>query len=1147
MAGGPKSFKLNVLGRVASPDPLITLAEFGARRAIERVNFPADWVEGLTKQITDLRSFIEGLSGSYKATALENLGECLFDLIIQGEVRDLLLRASGAANGTLPFELLVEDEVILSWPWEYMFDRSQERYICQDFNPISRTVVTPEALITDLAPLSTLRVLVVVAATDKRTGPEEQVRAIRYAFETYLGAEHERVVLDVHGNMDPDELRAYLNTAAFNVIHFFGHAGVDSRGGFLAFEKVNGANVDRFEKRAKFFARMLTSQPTRPRLVFLNACETAIGSESEDTARNSVAIELMRYGLPAVIATQFKMPANRSHRFAALVYSAIANGRPLIQAMLDGRSAMDDAGSDRFVDWGIPVLYATDPHLVLLREPRMQGKAKKEEKRKGASLPGLLQSVGGAIVGGVDALANRLSAKVQRVTLLDADADVGVLPDLIASANTVQNYFQFSVAPYDLVPGDVVEGKDVLTEVAEGTVGQVAAHLAPDGHVTGPQLYVPRIATRLAQAPARYRADYVLCLTRHRVSTIDYDGTILPDLFITLVDTEDLVGTLAEYRVAVISTASLRDFAATAEVSMAKGTLFLCIAALLDLANDELEFHAETAGCPLDACDVPSDITQSLKKMHFDHKECTGKVSDKAQIDAINALLALPDAYSVDALAATDKWANDDLDRGLPSPGEVVLNGVSLEMGSYATPLLSVQQLGEAGKRPGLPDGVVDELHRGNGKAGTVFLDVRPGIDATKLEEAGWGIVFASDADPEAVLRELEPLIELRKQQCGGAPVFHIFRDQASVARGDSKLEWLQRNGAGPGHVEPRNVPYYLLLIGSPTEISFDFQFQLSVQYAVGRLWFDDIACYGNYARAAVRAAVEKATNRRAVFFGPRNPGDLATRLSATQLVAPLADAFSAAQKTWDVQVHLGEDATKARLLGLINAPSPPAVLFSASHGVSCRTGSAAQREQQGALVCQEWSPLDPVHPLPKDFFASGEDLLETSRLTGSIVFQFACYSGGTPKYDELPTVLGRPAVTVAPEPFLSRLPQRMLGLKDAALAVVAHVDRAYGCSFIWPGVGDYRVPFEDALAFLAKGWPLGEALRGFPARYADLAATLGSGASSKEPDDKVAGWWTAWKDAKNYVILGDPAARLSLPPEDKPNNAVGMVKQPKQ
>ena len=43
-----------------------------------------------------------------------------------------------------------------------------------------------------------------------------------------------------------------------------------------------------------------------------------------------------------------------------------------------------------------------------------------------------------------------------------------------------------------------------------------------------------------------------------------------------------------------------------------------------------------------------------------------------------------------------------------------------------------------------------------------------------------------------------------------------------------------------PRVVDPRKVPYYLLLLGSPGQVPFDVQYQLGVSYAVGRLDLED-------------------------------------------------------------------------------------------------------------------------------------------------------------------------------------------------------------------------------------------------------------------------------------------------------------------
>ncbi|MBK8794190.1 MAG: hypothetical protein IPN59_14015 [Holophaga sp.] len=68
-------------------------------------------------------------------------------------------------------------------------------------------------------------------------------------------------------------------------------------------------------------------------------------------------------------------------------------------------------------------------------------------------------------------------------------------------------------------------------------------------------------------------------------------------------------------------------------------------------------------------------------------------------------------------------------------------------------------------------------------------------------------------------------------------------------------------------------MPYYLLIAASPQEIPFAFQYQLDVQYLTGRVHFDQLDDFSNYAQSVTR--VEKqglARSRRVGVFAPSIP-----------------------------------------------------------------------------------------------------------------------------------------------------------------------------------------------------------------------------------------------------------------------------------
>lgn len=463
-------------------------------------------------------------------------------------------------------------------------------------------------------------------------------------------------------------------------------------------------------------------------------------------------------------------------------------------------------------------------------------------------------------------------------------------------------------------------------------------------------------------------------------------------------------------------------------------------------------------------------------------------------------------------------------------------NGLDGSSGGFLLPELSPLDVARIAKGETFDEWQLLELKKRQSKED--HFGPMAGVDAADLASAGWGVIFsAGDGQAEAVREALSPLLEHRRAQAGERYREMIGPD--AYRPGESKRDFLKRYRVGAGPPDPRKMPYYLLLVGPPEAIPFRFQHQLDIQYAVGRLSFESLDAYAAYARSVVAAELGGLRRRRqAAFFGASNPGDRSTARSAEELVRPLARQTAAGQPGWDVLELLAEDATKAQLGELVGtADGGPALLFTATHGMGFKKGDSRQLRGNGALVCQDWPGIEKRRPVPigPDHYFSSEDVTEALRPGGLVAFHFACFGAATPQFDEFAARdFADERAEIASRPFLAQLPQRLLGhSRGGALAVVGHVDRAWTWSFSWPGAGQQLAVFQSTLKLLLDGHPVGWAMECFSERYAelasDLAVVLEDVKWKKEVDEfELADLWTSSNDARNYMILGDPAVRLA-------------------
>ncbi|MBK8986365.1 MAG: hypothetical protein IPM39_09830 [Chloroflexi bacterium] len=439
------------------------------------------------------------------------------------------------------------------------------------------------------------------------------------------------------------------------------------------------------------------------------------------------------------------------------------------------------------------------------------------------------------------------------------------------------------------------------------------------------------------------------------------------------------------------------------------------------------------------------------------------------------------------------------------------------------------------------------KLSKNRTERGEESFGVKAGVDPNKLEEAGWGIVYANSISDE-IKEALSPLVNWRRSQANkNKELFKTYHFQPAYANPQRGFRnFMRDNDAAPrDDADPEEMPYYLLLVGDPEQIPYTFQYALDVNRAVGRIYFDTATEYANYAESVVAAERDGVRlPRHAAFWGVTNENDRATQLSAEHLVKPLSEHFrqKLTGENWAINSYLGEQASRARLQAILGGDQQqtPAFLLTASHGIGFNLDDYRLLPHQGALLGSDWAN-EPGY-IGEEMYLAGEHLSDTAKLHGLIAFLFACYGAGTPKHDDFMGKVKGTAKQIAPRPIIAKLPQRMLAHpRGGALAVIGHVDRAWTFSFMEDSgmMKSSLLSFKSTLTELFQGVPIGHAFDYFNRKHASSSVSLVSLLDEQRRGEEVDEYelidtWINNHDARDYIILGDPAVRLCTSLEDE-------------
>ncbi len=305
--------------------------------------------------------------------------------------------AAHAANPTLRLRLELEFGEGMEWlaalPWEFLYvslgkDLAEGVFLAGERTDLLLTRRLSLPPITERKLEKQLRILIATCRPGKLdTIDEKEINAVIAKIDGLRHPLRERVqIIQLHGanysrlrdaiqGKIRNEDGTYKEIGPPHVVHFIGHG----KEGKLALMKYDQEDADYDPAEGGEQYRWTGANQIRGlfkesqvRLVFLHACKGA-ASESIEVLR-SVAREILRERIPAVVAMQFNISNSDAGVFAQTFYEELGKGKDVDDAVKSGRIKLGSL----FPPWehprfGTPVVYlqANDP-MVGPEDPMTQ-------------------------------------------------------------------------------------------------------------------------------------------------------------------------------------------------------------------------------------------------------------------------------------------------------------------------------------------------------------------------------------------------------------------------------------------------------------------------------------------------------------------------------------------------------------------------------------------------------------------------------------------------------------------------------------------------------------------------------------------------------------------------------------------------------
>ncbi|WP_405528425.1 CHAT domain-containing protein [Streptomyces avidinii] len=296
---------------------------------------------------------------------VREFGERLTEAIFRDDIFVLFdrWRSSAARTQESPLRILLRTNGphVAHIPWEFLVDPSRDDYLA-----LRVPVVRYLRLMDPVPPLPlTLPLRVLGISAQPHDLPVlEGAREVQQVSQALQRCSSESV--DVHwlpGDKWQD-LAKELRFGSWHVLHCVSHGGFDEErnAGYI---QLSGADGSARKIYASDFERLITDSPNL-RLIVLNSCESAV-SGSEDVFAGTAA-NLVRAGVPAVVAMQYEITDKAALVFASSFYERIAAGMPVDRAVTLAR---EDVKMDLdSLEWATPVLFLASDETRIFSVPK---------------------------------------------------------------------------------------------------------------------------------------------------------------------------------------------------------------------------------------------------------------------------------------------------------------------------------------------------------------------------------------------------------------------------------------------------------------------------------------------------------------------------------------------------------------------------------------------------------------------------------------------------------------------------------------------------------------------------------------------------------------------------------------------------------